>query len=94
MMQFAVKKSLPTATDGEWPLTFEPQALLTYSALWGDMVRIAAEYVDKILKGEKPANLPIQQPARLQFKINLQTARAIGLTIPPSLLALASSVIE
>jgi putative ABC transport system substrate-binding protein len=94
MMQFAVRKRLPTVTEAEWPATFEPYPLLTYSAPWGDTVRSAVGYVDKILKGENPADLPIQQPTRLQLKINLATARAIGLTIPDPLLARAETVVE
>ena len=68
--------------------------LLTYGRDVSEQFRLAAGYVDKILKGAKPADLPIQQPTRFQLVVNLKTAKALGLTIPPTILDLADEVIE
>ena len=90
--EFASKNRLPLVGTPTWLL--EAGALLTYGPNTAELHRRAAGYVDKILKGARPADLPMQQPASFELAINLKVARALGLTLPPSLLARADQVIE
>jgi len=92
IVEFAAKSRLPAIYP--YREYVEAGGLMSYSANYPDLYRGAALYVDKILKGAKPADLPVQQSARFDLVINLKTAKALGLTIPPSLLARADQVIE
>jgi putative ABC transport system substrate-binding protein len=92
IVELAAKSRLPTIYyAAEW---VEDGGLMTYSASLIDLSRRAAIYVDKILKGAKPADLPVEQPTKFELVINLKTAKQIGLTIPPNVLARADRVIR
>ena len=92
IVEFALQNRLPLA--GGWGGWARAGGLLSYGPNVNDMCRRVAEYIDKILKGAKPRDLPIQQPTRFELVINLKTAKMLGLTMPPTMLTLADEVIE
>ena len=89
--RLAVKSRLPVIYDR--PEFVQDGGLITYSVSQNDLYRRAATYVDKILKGVKPADLPVEQPTKFELVINLKAAKQIGITIPPNVLARADRVI-
>jgi len=92
IVNFALKSRVPlVGTQSGWA---EAGALMNYASSITDASRRAAAYVDKILKGAKPADLPVEQPTKFELVINLKTAKTLGLTIPPTLLLRADQVIE
>ena len=92
IIEFATKSRLPTMFADA--ALVEVGGLMSYGPNAPDLYRRAATYVDKILKGAKPADLPVEQPKKFDFIINLKTAKQIGLTIPPNVLARADKVIK
>ncbi len=92
IFELATSKRLPTAAGGQQ--FAEDGSLLAYGANIRDACRRSAVFVEKILKGSKPVDLPVERPAKFEFVINLKTAKQIGLTIPPNVLARADKVIK
>ena len=92
IVELAAKRRLPTMFTQRPPV--DAGGLMSYGPNYADLFRRAAAYVDKILKGAKPADLPVEQPTKFELVINLKTAKALGLTIPPSLLGRADRVIQ
>jgi putative ABC transport system substrate-binding protein len=92
IIDFAMTRQIPVVSG--WALFAQSGALCTYGPRLVESYRRAAYYVDRILKGTKPAELPIERPTRFELVINLKTAKALGLTFPPTLIARADEVIE
>ena len=92
LVDLAAKNRLPAVYP--WREFVDAGGLMAYGADLADLFRRAATYVDKILKGAKPAELPVEQPTKYELVINLKTARTLGLMIPPSLLRRADQIIE
>jgi putative ABC transport system substrate-binding protein len=92
IIHFAARNRVPLV--GGWGAWAQQGALLSYGPKVEDMVGRATAYVVRILKGAKPADLPVQQPATFELVINAKIAKSLGLTVPPTLLARADEVIE
>jgi putative ABC transport system substrate-binding protein len=92
IMDLAAKYRLPAIYS--WREWVQAGSLMSYGPNMPDMFRRTATYIDKILKGAKPADLPVEQPMKFELVINLKTAQQLGLTIPPTLLILADEVIR
>ena len=92
VLDFAAKNRLPAM----YPTSefVEAGGLMSYAPNYADLCRRAADFVDKILKGTKPADIPVEQPTKFEFVVNLKTAKQIGLTVPPNVLARADRVIK
>jgi putative ABC transport system substrate-binding protein len=92
ILAFAAKSRLPVVH--QLRENVEAGGLMSYGTSRPDLIRHAAVYIDKVLRGAKPGDLPIEQPTKFELVINLKTAKALGLTIPQSLLQRADHVIE
>ena len=92
VVEFAAQRQLPTLFEGRGPV--DEGGLMSYGPSFPDLLRRAASYVDRILKGTKPADLPVEQPMKFELVINLKTAKTLGITIPPTLLIQADEVLR
>ena len=92
IVSLAARHRLPAV----YPFRFyvDSGGLISYGADWTDQYRRAAGYVDRILKGEKPAHLPVQTPTKYELVVNLKTAKALGVDVPPAILERADAMIE
>ena len=92
LVDFAIKERLPSVFPSKDPIKLG--GLLSYGPHYSEMMRRAASQVDKILRGARPADLPMEQPTTFELVINLNTARAVGVVVPPIMLSRADEVIE
>jgi putative ABC transport system substrate-binding protein len=94
VMSYAARRRLPVAVDFRWRSTVDPYPLLVYGAHEDELMRIAASYSVRILKGARPADLPIQQPTRFELIVNLRTAKQLGIAVPQQVLLRADDVLR
>jgi putative ABC transport system substrate-binding protein len=94
VMRFMIEKRLPTIVDTQWPATDDPYPLMAYGGRFDVLMRQVAFYVDRIRRGTRPGDLPIQLPAKFELVISLKTAKAIGLTLPRTFQLWADRVID
>ena len=92
LMQAALTYALPTVVEAQ--IMADAGALVSYHVSWWEQCRRHAAFIDRILRGAKPADLPIEQPTQFELLINLKTAKAIGILVPQTLLSRADEVIE
>jgi putative ABC transport system substrate-binding protein len=92
MLSLAARNKVPAVYNGS--AVVRQGGLISYQADRRELFPRAASYVDRILRGAKPAELPVQLPTKFEMAVNLRTAKALGLTVPPTLVALADEVIE
>jgi putative ABC transport system substrate-binding protein len=92
IIDFAAKNRLPTVFGER--ASVDTGGLMSYGADFADILLRSATYIDKILRGARPADLPVEQPTKFELVINLRAAKALGLAIPPSLLIRANHVLE
>jgi len=90
IIEGAASRRIPVVSG--WPIFARSGALFTYGPQLEDSYRRLAYYVDRVLKGARPADLPIERPTKFQFVVNLKTAKSLGITIPPSVLVRAETV--
>ena len=92
IIQFGLSHKIPVISG--WPIFAQSGAICTYGPRLSESYRRMASFVDRILKGSNPAEMPIERPTQFQLVINLRTAKALGVTVPPALLVRADTVIE
>jgi putative ABC transport system substrate-binding protein len=94
LVEFTLTHRLPAVFEGIVQQAVDAGGLMSYGTNAADLARRAGVYIDKILRGARPADLPVEEPTKFELVINVKTAKALGLTLPPSLLVRADRVVE